>query len=113
MGSSPIRMNYSCDLESPQLHPSGPNHFQFEQTNATESIDSNQIQINTKYVLDDGRVGMCVFVGHTLFARGIWIGLVFENDGDGNCNGTINNKQYFLCGHNRGLFIKKEKIIKE
>ena len=102
-------MNSSCELESTPPLPH-PNQFNFDPNDVIttpQNINENQIHINAKYLLDDGRSGICVFVGHTLFARGLWIGLVFENDGDGNNNGTINNKQYFSCEDNRGLFVRK------
>ena len=74
--------------------------------------NKNDIEIHAKrrYKLDDGRIGICQFIGQTSFAKGIWVGIVIEND-DGNTNGTVYGRKYFTCREGKGLFVRPNKII--
>ena len=94
--------------------PISPELIDYDSNNDDNILNNNNIDIKLKnrYKLDDGRTGICVFVGNLPFTDGIWIGLKIEN-GNGNTNGIIYGKQYFKCKNNNGLFIRKNKIIRD
>ena len=55
--------------------------------------------------LPNKRKGEVRFVGETLFAEGIWVGVELE-DASGKNDGSVYNERYFTCEENRGMFIK-------
>jgi len=68
------------------------------------------IHIGKMYELDDGRFGVCMFLGKTLFnKKGLWVGLQLEN-AKGKHNGTVHGKKYFLCREDRGVFVRPCRI---
>eukprot|EP01083_Nonionella_stella_P288231 980888_1 len=75
-----------------------------------EDLEVMNIQSECRYMLDDGRTGVCAFIGDTFFGRGEWIGLILDHI-SGNTNGSINNKQYFDCDPQKGLFVRRPKIV--
>lgn len=53
--------------------------------------------------------GTIRFIGHTLFAPGIWVGVEL-NTPDGKNNGSVQGHYYFSCPANYGLFIREEYV---
>jgi dynactin 1 len=51
--------------------------------------------------------GTIKFIGHTMFAPGIWIGVELTTS-DGKNNGSVQGHYYFHCPMNYGLFIREE-----
>ena len=70
-----------------------------------------QIRVRRRYKLDDGREGVVHFIGRTSFAKGVWVGLVLDAVGEGNCNGTVYGRKYFSCRDGRGLFVRSHKLL--
>jgi dynactin complex subunit len=50
------------------------------------------------------------FIGTTLFAEGIWIGIEFLSRSLGKNDGSVNGHAYFQCKQNHGLFIRPNRI---
>ena len=50
------------------------------------------------------------FIGTTLFAEGIWIGIEFLARALGKNDGCVNGHTYFQCKPNHGLFIRPNRI---
>jgi len=68
------------------------------------------IHVGKMYELDDGRFGLCMYFGKTLFnKRGLWVGLQLEN-AEGKHNGTVHGKKYFLCREGKGVFVRPCRI---
>ena len=68
--------------------------------------------MNHRYILDDGRIGVCRFKGRTAFGKSSedWIGIVVEY-GTGRHNGTVNGKTYFRCRAGQGAMVQTERIL--
>jgi len=71
-----------------------------------------KIHVNHRYILDDGRIGVCRFKGRTQFGKSSedWVGIVVEY-GKGRHNGTVNGKMYFRCREGQGVMVKTERIL--
>jgi len=68
------------------------------------------IHVGKMYELDDGRFGLCMYFGKTLFnKKGLWVGLQLEN-AEGKHNGSVHGKKYFLCREGRGVFVRPGRI---
>ena len=80
--------------------------------NVSESKGGFKIHVNHRYILDDGRIGVCRFKGRTAFGKSSedWIGIVVEW-GKGKHNGTVNGKTYFRCRDGQGAMVKTERIL--
>jgi dynactin complex subunit len=50
------------------------------------------------------------FIGTTLFAEGIWVGIEFLSRALGKNDGSVNGHTYFQCKPNHGLFIRPNRI---
>lgn len=50
------------------------------------------------------------FIGTTLFADGIWVGIEFLQRALGKNDGSVNGHTYFQCKANHGLFIRPNRI---
>lgn len=50
------------------------------------------------------------FIGTTLFADGIWVGVEFLQRALGKNDGSVNGHTYFQCKPNHGLFIRPNRI---
>ena len=61
-----------------------------------ERLRRLQDHANHRYILDDGRIGVCRFRGRTAFGKSSedWVGLVLEY-AHGKINVTVNEKTYF------------------
>ena len=57
------------------------------------------------------RVGVVAFVGFTYFALEPMYGIILDKP-LGKNNGTVKNRQYFVCNKNHGIFVPRCKIIK-
>eukprot|EP01084_Bolivina_argentea_P289833 497776_1 len=71
--------------------------------------------INYRYRLDDNRIGLCRFIGIPLFAKTSeqWIGMVIEHNGEGEHDGSVQNKSYFRCRDGKGLFVRPFRLIED
>merc|ERR1719193_582898 len=68
------------------------------------------ISVGKLYELTDGRLGLCMYLGRTLFnKKGIWVGLQLEN-AEGKHNGTVDGRKYFLCREGKGIFVRPHRI---
>lgn len=119
--STRVTSKNTLDTKSKSKSKSKPNSSSSNKQNkyyrnlknrSRSSSNKNDIEIHAKrrYKLDDDRIGICQFIGQTSFAKGIWVGMVIEND-DGNTNGTIYGRKYFTCREGKGLFVRPNKII--
>ncbi|CAF0741452.1 unnamed protein product [Rotaria sordida] len=50
------------------------------------------------------------FIGRTVFADGIWIGIEFVSRPLGKNDGSVNGQIYFQCKQNHGLFIRPNRL---
>jgi len=50
------------------------------------------------------------FIGTTLFADGIWIGIEFLSRSLGKNDGSVNGHTYFQCKPSYGLFIRPNRL---
>jgi hypothetical protein len=55
-------------------------------------------------------IGSIRFLGHTLFAPGIWVGVELTTR-DGKNNGSVQGHYYFQCPMNYGLFIREDLVV--
>ena len=53
--------------------------------------------------------GTVAFVGETDFAKGVWIGIVLDEQ-KGKNNGTIQGTTYFTCEANHGMFVREQLV---
>ncbi|XP_073970364.1 dynactin subunit 1-like isoform X3 [Rhodnius prolixus] len=53
--------------------------------------------------------GEVAYVGNTAFAPGKWIGIILDEP-KGKNNGTVQNKFYFKCNENCGMFIRQSQL---
>lgn len=53
---------------------------------------------------------MVRFIGTTLFAEGVWIGVEFLARALGKNDGSVSGHTYFQCKPNHGLFIRPNRI---
>ena len=74
-----------------------------------------EVRPNYRYRLDDGRIGQCRYIGFPLFAKTSeqWIGMVIEFNGDGEHDGSVQNKSYFRCRDGKGLFVRPFRLIED
>ena len=62
-------------------------------------------------VLVDGEPGTVRFLGHTLFAEGLWAGVELAR-GIGKNDGSVGRKRYFFCQRGHGLFAPVSKVVR-
>lgn len=55
--------------------------------------------------LADGRNAVVRFVGDTLFAPGVWVGVELD-DGSGKNDGSVQGERYFDCDMGNGMFVR-------
>jgi len=74
-----------------------------------------KVRPNYRYRLDDGRIGQCRYIGHPLFAKTSekWIGMVIEFNGEGEHDGSVQNKSYFRCRDGKGVFVRPFRLIED
>lgn len=53
--------------------------------------------------------GTVLYVGETDFSQGVWVGIELDTK-MGKHNGTVMEKQYFICKDGHGVFMKPDKI---
>lgn len=59
--------------------------------------------------LADGRDAVVRFVGETMFAPGVWVGVELD-DGSGKNDGSIKGEQYFECAMGNGMFVRPSAV---
>ena len=52
------------------------------------------------------KFGTLMFLGETLFASGIWVGVCLDTD-EGKNDGSIDGHKYFECKPLHGIFVRK------
>jgi len=74
-----------------------------------------EVRPNYRYRLDDGRIGQCRYIGYPLFAKTSekWIGMVIEFNGEGEHNGSVQNRSYFRCRDGKGVFVRPYRLIED
>jgi len=74
-----------------------------------------KVKINHRYRLGDGRIGWCRYSGCPLFAKSgeRWIGVVVQYGGEGEHDGSVQNKSYFRCRDGKGLFVRPFDLIED
>uniref|UniRef100_UPI00358E1BB4 dynactin subunit 1 isoform X1 n=2 Tax=Myxine glutinosa TaxID=7769 RepID=UPI00358E1BB4 len=60
-------------------------------------------------VIGKGHQGTVAYVGSTLFASGKWVGVILDEP-KGKNDGTVQNRRYFNCDENCGIFIRQAQI---
>ncbi|KAJ8335735.1 hypothetical protein SKAU_G00390770 [Synaphobranchus kaupii] len=60
-------------------------------------------------VIGKGHRGTVAYIGATLFATGKWVGVILD-DAKGKNDGTVQNKRYFTCEENHGIFVRQSQI---
>ena len=53
--------------------------------------------------------GTVAFVGETEFAKGVWIGIILDEQ-KGKNNGSIQGTTYFTCEPNYGMFVREQLV---
>ncbi|ETO35145.1 hypothetical protein RFI_01929, partial [Reticulomyxa filosa] len=79
------------------------------------------IKVGHRYILKDGRCGVCLYVGdlycmkeHNNNYGNVYIGLCLEGKKDiGDCDGEIHGKRYFTCPSDKGVLVERQHILKE
>ena len=59
----------------------------------------------------NGKFGAVRFIGETEFASGEWIGVELDKP-EGKNDGQVQDKRYFTCPANHGMFVKKAQVRK-
>ncbi|XP_043229726.1 protein piccolo-like isoform X2 [Amphibalanus amphitrite] len=62
-------------------------------------------------VLVDGEPGTLRFLGHTLFADGLWAGVELAR-GIGKNDGSVGGRRYFFCQRGHGLFAPVSRVVR-
>ena len=73
------------------------------------SID--KICVEDKVEITKKRVGTVAFIGFTYFALEPMYGIILDKP-LGKNNGTVKNRQYFICTNKYGIFVSRSKIIR-
>jgi len=68
------------------------------------------VKIGDTIELSKGNSGQVRFVGQTMFADGVWVGLELATP-KGKNDGSVNGISYFTCEDCYGLFIRAEKLV--
>ncbi|WFD35097.1 hypothetical protein MCUN1_001946 [Malassezia cuniculi] len=74
----------------------------------TENMDTSHITVGSRCVVggpDSVRRGTVRFVGETGFARGVWVGVEYDEP-VGKNDGSVAGKRYFTARANYGSFVK-------
>ena len=71
--------------------------------------------VKAKYKVGDrivyrGQKGTVAFVGLTLFASGVWVGLALDEP-KGRHSGVLNSKRYFVANPNCGVFARPDSVV--
>jgi len=61
--------------------------------------------------LNDERTGKVLYMGGVKSAKGDWYGIALDDPLVGKNDGTVGNKRYFPCRENKGVFVRKERIV--
>lgn len=67
--------------------------------------DLADFEVGQTVKIGEGQVGRVRFVGHTHFAPGDWIGLVFD-EAVGKNDGAVQGQRYFECAPSHGMFVR-------
>jgi len=68
-----------------------------------------EIFVGSKVELDKKRAGVVRYVGEVHWASGKWYGIELLQ-AVGKCDGKRDDKRYFYCGTDRGVFVQRDKI---
>lgn len=60
-------------------------------------------------VIGKGHRGTVAYIGATLFATGKWVGVILDEP-KGKNDGTVQNKRYFTCEENHGIFVRQSQV---
>ncbi|TMW69126.1 hypothetical protein Poli38472_001282 [Pythium oligandrum] len=70
----------------------------------------NGVAVGVGKFINVGTVpGVIRYIGQTMFAPGLWIGIELVEK-KGKHNGTVQNVQYFECADHHGIFIRAERL---
>ena len=72
----------------------------------TEDIN---FSIGDRVTVDGTKVGTVSFIGPTMFAKGIWVGVTLDTP-EGKNSGAVAGVQYFECKPNCGVFTRPAKL---
>lgn len=82
-------------------------------TGQSNSLYPKQLSLNMRVMVTGLKqpnadvAGVIRFIGHTLFAAGIWIGVDLDA-ALGKNNGSVQGHYYFNCSMNHGIFVREE-----
>lgn len=68
-----------------------------------------RVKVNSRCEVEGSRRGTIRFVGETEFAKGVWVGVEYDEP-VGKNDGSVAGKRYFTCTPKFGGFIKPEKV---
>jgi len=71
-----------------------------------------RIRIDDRIILQDKRSGTVRYIGFVKFSRGEWYGITLDDSFTGKNDGEVRGKRYFKCAKNKGIFVKKDKILR-
>ncbi|KAI0731029.1 CAP Gly-rich domain-containing protein [Earliella scabrosa] len=82
-----------------------------EEPQETQSID---IPIGARCEVESAeedfrKRGTVRYVGPTDFAKGVWVGVEYDEP-IGKNDGSVKGKRYFECGQNSGVFVKPDRV---
>ena len=72
----------------------------------------SEIAVGDYVLLTNNRFGLVQYHGKVRFSIGYWYGIEMVDTTITRHNGMVLNKRYFTCPANKGLFVKRECIIK-
>lgn len=75
---------------------------------AASSIQPS-ISVGQRCEVEGGRRGVVQYVGETAFAKGIWIGVQYDEP-VGKNDGSVNGKRYFTCAAKYGGFVMPNRV---
>ncbi|CAG2165678.1 unnamed protein product [Oppiella nova] len=77
----------------------------------SKSINSMDISVGKRVLLNDKRVGIVRFIGETQFASGTFIGIELMKQ-LGKNDGSVNGIRYFDCKQNYGIFTTNSRVLR-
>ncbi|KAJ0392426.1 hypothetical protein ATCC90586_008023 [Pythium insidiosum] len=94
----------------PMVVPSGAPLRVRRNSKGINVVHINGVMVGVGKFINVGTVpGVIRYIGPTLFAPGLWIGVELT-ERKGKHNGTVQNVQYFECAADHGIFIRAERL---
>ena len=80
-----------------------------EHTDLSSPNGTVGFRVGQRVLVGNKMSGSVRFIGPTEFASGVWVGVELDEP-KGRNNGSLNNKKYFECNKNHGIFAPPSKV---